>query len=310
MNIFRNSGIGLAFFVATLAMTSRAATSNEVIALVSAFDLELEAVLEALEGEVIHETRSINGVDFLVGEVYGQPFVAFTTYVGMTNAAMNTQLLFSHFDVKALLFAGIAGGVNPALEKGDIAVPQRWVFHHAGGYFNPVQPGADVYEPPPDTFRLSYRFDNFGYYFPAEVLAKREGLDEMVLKSHFDADRDLMWVAREAVDGLSLLNAHGEPAEIKLGGTGAAADIFMDNAEYRKFVYETWSADSIDMESSAVAQVCWTNRKPFLVIRGLSDLAGAQEGDNEITEYADVAWKNAGLVLDAVLRHLAEGKDD
>jgi adenosylhomocysteine nucleosidase len=36
------------------------------------------------------------------------------------------------------------------------------------------------------------------------------------------------------------------------------------------------------MESTALAHVAYANRKPFLIVRGLSDLAGGQKGINPI----------------------------
>ena len=36
------------------------------------------------------------------------------------------------------------------------------------------------------------------------------------------------------------------------------------------------------MESTALAHVAYANRKPILIVRGLSDLAGAQPGANPI----------------------------
>ena len=44
----------------------------------------------------------------------------------MVNATMNTQLVIDRFNVKAIVFSGIAGGVNPALHIGDVTVPAQW----------------------------------------------------------------------------------------------------------------------------------------------------------------------------------------
>jgi adenosylhomocysteine nucleosidase len=58
------------------------------------------------------------------------------------------------------------------------------------------------------------------------------------------------------------------------------------------------------MESTAIAQTCWANQKPFLIIRGLSDLAGGQEGLNA-ADFTEVPIsRHAALVLQAVLREM------
>jgi adenosylhomocysteine nucleosidase len=135
-------------------------------------------------------------------------------------------------------------------------------------------------------------------------------MTNVIAKRSFDADADLLRVVEKAIEGLrqgspkALLNAQGKPAIVKIGGTGVAGPVFMDNAEYRKFVYKTWQADSLDMESTAVAHVCWSNNVPFVIIRALSDLAGGQEGENDFSEFAKNAEKNAAQVMAALLQHL------
>ena len=44
----------------------------------------------------------------------------------MVNAAMNTQLVLDRFNVTHIVFSGIAGGVNPSLNIGDVVVAERW----------------------------------------------------------------------------------------------------------------------------------------------------------------------------------------
>ncbi len=72
--------------------------------------------------------------------------------------------------------------------------------------------------------------------------------------------------------------------------------VFLDNAEFRRFAYETWRVDGHDMESTAVAQVGWVNHVPVLIIRGLSDLAGGQAGPNDERTFLEIAARNAAIV--------------
>ena len=79
----------------------------------------------------------------------------------------------------------------------------------------------------------------------------------------------------------------------------------MDNREYRRWAFRVWKAGCLDMESTAIAQVCWANQKPFLVIRSLSDLAGGQEGINAADTTEVPIATHAAVVLRAVLARLA-----
>ena len=58
------------------------------------------------------------------------------------------------------------------------------------------------------------------------------------------------------------------------------------------------------MESTALAQVAFVNRKPILIVRGLSDLAGAQHGANPIDDNEAKVSEIAARVLRAVIDEL------
>ena len=61
-----------------------------------------------------------------LAKLRGKPVVLFLSGISMTNAAMNTQLVLDRFNVTHIVFSGIAGGVNPALNVGDVVVAERW----------------------------------------------------------------------------------------------------------------------------------------------------------------------------------------
>ena len=78
----------------------------------------------------------------------------------------------------------------------------------------------------------------------------------------------------------------------------------MDNAEYREWVWATFKADALDMESSAVAVVAYENRVPYIVFRGLSDLAGGGEGRTVVRSYGELAAANSAAAVIAYLQAL------
>ena len=65
-----------------------------------------------------------------------------------------------------------------------------------------------------------------------------------------------------------------------------------------------WQARCLDMESTALAQVAYANRKPILIVRGLSDLAGAQHGVNPIdaneAQVSEIAARVLRAIVDAL----------
>ena len=78
-----------------------------------------------------------------------------------------------------------------------------------------------------------------------------------------------------------------EDFKIKLG-TIASGDIFCTKSEMREKIHSKFSADAIEMEGAAIAQVCKLDNIPFIVIRSISD---KPNGKNEITfeEYLKIA---------------------
>jgi adenosylhomocysteine nucleosidase len=76
---------------------------------------------------------------------------------------------------------------------------------------------------------------------------------------------------------------------------------FVDNEEYREWVWDALHADVLDMESAAVAHVAYANNVPFIAFRGVSDLAGGEEGENAIGNFLGLAADNAALAAMAFL---------
>lgn len=79
---------------------------------------------------------------------------------------------------------------------------------------------------------------------------------------------------------------------------GVSANVFVDNKAYRAFLNSKFEATPIDMESAAVALVCFQQKTPFIAIRALSDLAGGGSSlSNEANNFASLAAQNSANVL-------------
>ena len=294
-------GVPVLLFSGWLAGAVRATSPSPAppcVAVLASFPEELAAVEKMLVPEAVKlETTFVNGVRFHSADLGGQRFVFLLTGMSLVNAAASTQLVLDRCNVQAVFFAGIAGGVNPALGPGDVVVPARWRYHSEAAYFNETAPGRFR---PTDWYKQ--RYPNFGMIHPDNVHVIREGMEKYEPVESFPADERLLALARRVTDTLPALTAGGRPCRLVHGGTGVSGTVFCDNAEYRKWVSTTFGADCLDMESTAVAQVCWANRVPCLIVRGLSDLAGGQTGKNQEEEYLHAAADHAALVLVTILR--------
>ncbi len=71
--------------------------------------------------------QKLNGMKIATGTMQGRPVVLMMSGVSMVNASMNSQALLDHCAIDRIVFSGIAGGLDPALNIGDVVVPERWV---------------------------------------------------------------------------------------------------------------------------------------------------------------------------------------
>jgi adenosylhomocysteine nucleosidase len=260
----------------------------------SAFDSELEILLS----ETTDKTEYVlNGKTFTTGNIHGVDVVLFLSGVSMVNAASNTQLLFDNFNVRDLIFSGIAGGVNPSLNIGDVVIPAQWAQYQEMTFAREVD----------GEFILPFggipEFPNYGMMFPNSVTVNKKGAipDEGVSMFWFPVSQELLSYTKSipetllqkcTPDGVCL----DKQPIIKIGGNGVDGQTFVDNAEFREYVWATFTADSLSMETAAVAQVAYSNEIPFLGFRSLSDLAGGGEGENQIGTFFQLAADNSAAV--------------
>jgi adenosylhomocysteine nucleosidase len=132
-------------------------------------------------------------------------------------------------------------------------------------------------------------YPDFGMIFPTdvEVRSARGGREN---RFWFESDPDMLAAAGRigavAVKRCTAAQAclSHEP-RLVVGGNGVSGSAFVDNAAFRRYAFEAFKAQVLDMESAAVATVAYANGVPFISFRSLSDLAGGDEGANELRTF-------------------------
>ena len=272
------------------------------IAVMSAFTPEMQLLLGQCAGS---RAYVVNGRTFTTCSLNGAPVVMFLSGVSMVNAAMTSQLALDKFNITRIVFSGIAGGVNPNLQVGDVTVPAQWSQYQENRFARDQHNGN--YQLPPD---YKKEFGNFGMMHPQRVQVTRAGLekpDAAESIAWFQVDPAMLDVARQVAGQVQLSRCTptnvclGHDPKVTVGGNGVSGPTFVDNAEYREYAWNNWQADALDMESAAVAHVAYANGVPFIVFRSLSDLAGGGPGENEIGTFFRLASDNSAKVLLAFL---------
>lgn len=105
--------------------------------------VELKAVMSDIKSE------NIGNLEFFDGKLLGKDEILVEGGIGKVNAAICATLMINHFKVDKVLFTGVAGGVNPDINIGDIVIGNDLIEHDfdstAFGYELGQIPRMDTY---------------------------------------------------------------------------------------------------------------------------------------------------------------------
>ncbi|SET55745.1 adenosylhomocysteine nucleosidase [Variovorax sp. OV084] len=234
--------------------------------------------LSALLAQMPDEQRvRIAGRDFWVGHLHGQPVVAVLSRIGKVAAAVTATMLLERFAVGAIVFTGVAGGLAPGVNVGDVVVATQLLQHDLDA--SPIFPKYEV-----PLLGLS-RFTA-----DAAISDALAGVAEMTLRD------PVALVGQEAVDefGLQSPKVHR--------GLLVSGDRFVSTAaESEALRLGLPDALAVEMEGAAVAQVCHDYGVPFAAMRTISDRADDEAHGDFARFVAEVASRYSLALVNAWL---------
>lgn len=219
------------------------------IAILSALLDEQRGLLERLS----HPQRVQRaGRTFWCGQWCGHDVVLVLSKVGKVAAATTTTALIEAFDVKRVVFTGVAGGIGGGVKVGDVVVADAFIQHDM----------------------------NSGPLFPRYEIP-------LYGRATLDCDPSLSAILFEAArSGLAGVGDHFHRMALLEApnihrGLIASGDQFVCNpldvdcmrADLQAAGHEPLA---VEMEGAAVAQVCFDYGIPFAAVRTISDRADAQ----------------------------------
>jgi adenosylhomocysteine nucleosidase len=95
-------------------------------AIVAAMHEELSAVLALMPDE---RKQVAGGREFWVGHLHGQEVVTVLSRIGKVAAATTATALIERFHVDRIVFTGVAGGIAPGVNRGDVVVADAFLQH-------------------------------------------------------------------------------------------------------------------------------------------------------------------------------------
>ena len=265
--------LAAAFLAAWLAVGEEQA-AKPVTGILGAMNYEVTA----LQGQMADkQTQTILGIPFVTGELRGRRIVVARSGAGKVNAAMTATLLIDHFRPTEVVFTGIAGGINPDLKPGDLVIAKATAQHDMGD----ITPAGFT----PD--------------------APRNPVDGARNPVSLPADPRLLALAQSVAERIALSavkTSVGERPPRVTTGVVVTGDTFIASSTKKAELRAQFEADAVEMEGAAVAQVCYEQKVPCLVVRSLSDNADETAGVDLEQFYATAADNAARFVSELVAR--------
>ena len=260
------------FSLLLLVVLAHNTIAQEITGILGAFPPEivlLQSKMENKKDTIIRRTRFTKGI------LSGKNVVLAQTGIGKVNAAITTTLMIEHFKPKEIIFSGIAGGIDPSLFPGDIVIGTQVSYHD----FGTVQDTGMIYRPTRNPFTFQEN--------PVRFIC-----DSALVQKAFATAAGLSFskVQRE--------NGSFSPTVIK--GIIVTGDVFVSSEIITQRLRKDLNAAATEMEGAAIAQTCYQQEVPFLIIRSMSDNAN-NKAKGDMMRFYEIAARNAAELVMAVV---------
>lgn len=211
-------------------------------------------------------TQSSGGFELHRGSLDGKDAALLRCGIGKVNAAVGCALLVDKYHPDLVINTGSAGGIGAGLNIGDAVISDGLIHHDA------------------DVTAFNYE--------PGQLPG---------MPAVFPVPENLITTAERAVDELKQEGIL--PAGFNhVRGIIGSGDVFMHDPQRIAAASARFpKMRAVEMESAAVAQTCWLFHVPCLVIRALSDIAGA-ESSMSFDEFLPIASKNSCEIVRRIIK--------
>ncbi|MGL4722090.1 MAG: 5'-methylthioadenosine/adenosylhomocysteine nucleosidase [Desulfovibrionaceae bacterium] len=205
-------------------------------------------------------THMVGDMLFYTGILENKNVVIALSGIGKVNAAVAATILFEHFNAQEIIFTGVAGALDPSLHVGDIVIATDLIQH-------------DV-----DLTVFGKKYGQF------------HGIDTWAIPS--DAKRTVL---------LTTIAKNIHKTQRVCNGRILSGDQFISDKEKSVWLNTYFNnAKAVEMEGAAVAHVAYKYKKPFVIIRAISDSPFIE--NTESKEQYDTFAKNVAEISARIVR--------
>lgn len=234
----------------------------------------------------VHNSRipfiDLAGRRFNVGKIKNVDVIYAMTGEQTVNAGITVQILLDAFDIRGVVHYGTAGSSNNSLSFGDVSVMKYVAFTGSWKWKAFKSETGQLPELDFGAFNFPVRGKNLlakVEFTPSQLYSAGKPMEELfwlpVDSEWFDIATQLQDLElRRCLNDTYCLP---ETPKVIVGLRGSTADIFLDNAAYREFLFKQFNVSTVDEESAAIVMACLSNALPSIVFRGVSDLGGGSD---------------------------------
>ena len=243
------------------------------IGILVAMEVEFRQLVRLME-DAHEELR--RRLSFTVGRIGSHEVVLMKCGIGKVNAAMGSTVLIDEFQPDCVVSTGCAGGIDDSLRVMDVVVSRELVYHD-------VDCGEALGCP----------------------LGQVQGLPRF-----FQGDERLLRAA--CAEDAESSTTHGTPvprARIH-AGLICTGDQFVTSPESLAAIKRNFPDGlAVDMESCAIAQVCYLQGVPFVSFRVISDTPGADHHQQQYEGFwQEMADRSFGITKDFLMKVEVRGE--
>ncbi len=193
--------------------------------------------------------------------------------IGMVNTAMSTQALISDWRPDVVAMVGCAGGLTPDLLPGDVLIGRDLCCY---SNFQTLRDGSVNLDVPRIRVGTDYTLSEDRSDFASDERTKQRfihstpALVDAALRAGEEC-RSAFHRWPEEIVRTFTTSSFGQRAPKCSAGVIGTADQINSDPKVIAEIRDRWGIDAEECEGVALGQVALSHKKPFIVIRGISD---------------------------------------
>ena len=200
-------------------------------------------------------TQAVGTLQVTTGRLEGHSVALAESGVGKVASTAIATLIAKALDCRAIVVCGVAGGIDPALTIGDVVIADRLIQHDYGHLTN-----QGIRNFRPGVAPIGDARDRIAFDLSPDLLMRIAGVVREISLPPLPPD---LGVATTRAPRIAF-------------GPIVSGDQFINSEQVRERLHRDYAALAVEMEGAAVAQATELLGIPCIVIRSLSDLAGAE----------------------------------